>query len=433
MIVLPSLLSRHVSGFHLTQQFQASSKGSVLAIASFPISPSGWQMLAVAGHGGGYVRFWTVPPSPSEGCPVLAETANVHGGSVFALDRIAPDQSSGVRASDEYMYLVSGSFDRTAKLHRVIISDRNDVTMKTVGDLAEHTGWVRGVRVRTSGNQYALELSGKHVLSIGCNLINVWTVKPFSDQRQGFEAVRIARLDAGPSPGDPCEEDFRRHDILCLDLLGDGKSVEGKASSWIVAGLVDGTVRVFEGRFDHWQLERFSKSPYSATGNCAVVEDVQDDRPTLAFKAHSGGVTGVHKIPGSPQDFISLGHDGRWVRWHIAYSDAGVEGRRTPIFAKEREGRVPAVRTGTSEVSTETRIISSSVVTDINQKCSLVLGTTGGSMYQVDISSKDASACKEIWKDDTGKNSITSIATLGSDLVAAGTSAGSVMVFQNVN
>ena len=163
------------------------------------------------------------------------------------------------------------------------------------------------------------------VLSIGCNLINVWTIQQASASRQKHkkdssvvDVVRVARLDAGPSPDDPPQESaFRRHDILSIAVVvvvaadpssSRQQSSSSSSSSWIVAGLVDGTIRVFPANFQEW-ANRIDVSPYDATGSCdcaTTVDSLEDASPRLvpddetpcsSTNAHTGRVTCVLCIP----------------------------------------------------------------------------------------------------------------------------------------
>jgi hypothetical protein len=62
---------------------------------------------------------------------------------------------------------------------------------------------------------------------LNANLSNVW-----EDCRDETTARRLARLDAGPSPGDPEDElMFRRHDILAISTV----HYCGRAGGWDIA------------------------------------------------------------------------------------------------------------------------------------------------------------------------------------------------------
>ena len=80
------------------------------------------------------------------------------------------------------------------------------------------------------------------------------------------------------------------------------------------------------------------------------------------------------------------------------------------------------------------RISCLSVVSDGSEdnNLMLILGTVGGFLYGVCLSSSAAegSECIELWRDNKGGGSITSLATLDHGAFAAGTSTGTVMVFQ---
>ena len=76
-------------------------------------------------------------------------------------------------------------------------------------------------------------------------------------------------MDAGPSPDDLEGETFCRHDILSLAVVGDRPGGHG----YIAAGLVDGTLRVFDANFSEWAGRRLFL--YDATGSC--------DRATTAI------------------------------------------------------------------------------------------------------------------------------------------------------
>mmetsp|Transcript_4836 Transcript_4836/g.8246 ORF Transcript_4836/g.8246 Transcript_4836/m.8246 type:complete len:279 (-) Transcript_4836:703-1539(-) len=246
-----------VEALHLVHQWKAS-KGSILTAAV--VQPSvlvegeathghdnkhQQPILVAGGHADdGRIRCWRLSGGSSGGTKKETvqeiqvqggsggDGAKVHDGSIFSLTPLHTHQNVN--------YLVSGSFDRSAAIHRVDVATSSHVVTETIGRLSEHTGWVRLVEAveveslssevddeRTAGTSISL-------LSIGCNYINAWTF--LADG----EVVRIARLDAGPSPDDPPDETFRRHDMLSFAILDDDDDDNSK-EKWIVAGLVDGT------------------------------------------------------------------------------------------------------------------------------------------------------------------------------------------------
>jgi hypothetical protein len=419
----------------LQQSWQAAP-GSVLAATQ--VSLSDVKFLATAGHDGGTVKLRKLWPEDGEDgeseSPLLT-----HQGSVFALESSSPSGGN---------LLVSGSFDRSAKVQRISFNSDGVLVSKTIASLPEHTGWVRGVRIvdsdekTGSGTDKANKAdSDLFFLSIGCNLINVWTTS--SEQETSDDSKmsqRLARLDGGPSPGDPSEEPFRRHDILAIDVAQYYKSDSDDSASapWIVAGLVDGTLRVFRSRWGVWK-SRTQNLLYDSTGSCSKTVDgaEYDDLPTCSVKAHDGRVTGVHAVPHT-HFVISVGYDGCWRQWKIDLDSLSVE----------------LVASGGAVVSESTksiksRICSSAIVaqsSDSNvdateQSWSLVMGTASGQIYRVlasELGLLDPSTSELIWtEEDASITALTCIDRCGSDLqgsngifaIAAGTSKGVVRLF----
>jgi WD40 repeat protein len=395
--LLTLLLRFHlsVSALQLQQSWQASKK-SVLAVSrvmllpTSPESPTRY-LLATAGHEGGTVRFWEAP---------FGETAAVvstHKGSIFTL-------------ASQKDYLLSGSFDKSAVVQR-IQKTNTGLAFTKIATLPEHTGWVRGVQIVSSCDE------GKQFfLSIGCNLINVW-----EDCGDETTARRLARLDAGPSPGDPEDElMFRRHDILAITTLH---------SSIIVAGLVDGTLRAFEGRWKFWKDRRTPERDffYDSTGSCGKTDDDDDDRPCAAVRAHQGRVTGVHALP-YKDEFISVGHDGCWRHWRLD------KGKSSFVMLAEGDIKDP----GGDNDTNDHRICSSVLIPDKKGKeWSLVVGTFSGAIYRISLyeGKELSSKCSKIWAGTNRDCSITALTWMpleeGTEQIAvvAGNTNGLVHIF----
>mmetsp|Transcript_15607 Transcript_15607/g.34806 ORF Transcript_15607/g.34806 Transcript_15607/m.34806 type:complete len:454 (+) Transcript_15607:78-1439(+) len=406
LLILLLLLAPATStdALQLIHQWKAA-RGSILAADAFVEKQSGRPFLATGGHSDeGRIRLW-----PLGGRDLNVDTlregdgvgSRVHDGSIFSISHLRNNNCAG--GTSESSYLVSGSFDRSAAIHRVdaTLSEGDDgtvdVELETIGRLPEHTGWVRGVQAVQHSTDRAGSGDGRDavsVLSIGCNLINVWTVVGKEDDGSN-SVVRLARLDAGPSPSDPPEETFRRHDILSVAIVGGDEDNE-----WIVAGLVDGTLRVFDAKFVEWYERRNGGSPYDATGSCdcaTFVDEeggdstVEDEKPSVSAYAHEGRVTSVLDIPGT-SDFVSVGHDGMWVRWNLSH-DGATE------LSKVGEGYVPATDDGADGDADSRRICSSIIVPDGMREAEqsiLYVGTTGGRLYKADVS--DGGKCELIWK-----------------------------------
>lgn len=364
------LLRKHLAvAFQLVHQWKAS-KGSILTAAiiqpSAPVKAAVEEepILVTGGHAdGGRARCWKYSIDDSVEGETIACNQIGHTGSIFSLMVLHVRSYSRQNA----MYLVSGSFDRSAGIHR-IDTNPTGITFNTIGRLPEHTGWVRHVE---AVEERLLE-TGEDVitlLSIGCNLINACSVK------DDGEVCRIARLDAGPSPTDPVEETFRRHDILTFATVGVD---DNRKSKWIVAGLVDGTIRVFNAKFEEW-MERRGNSPYDATGSCDcfttddqdMKDTVEDEKPILAASGHAGRITNIHCIQGFPDDFVSTSYDGTWVRWRI--------NAEKKSLSKLVEGSVAKADEQINE-----RICSSTIITenDDRNKDAIYFGTSSGCLYR---------------------------------------------------
>lgn len=380
------LLCEHhlvVEALHLERHWKAS-KGSILTAAiiqpSAPVNvgveveePShshNVPILVTGGHAdSGRIRCWNYSSDDYLGGKTEPCEQEIHKGSIFSL---MPWRSC---SRQNTMYLVSGSFDRSAAIHRV--ETNWPMTFNTIGRLPEHTGWVRQVeaveeRVVETGEDAII------LLSIGCNLINLWTVKDDGD------VYRIARLDAGPSPHDPVEETFRRHDILAFAIIGLDDNSEAK---WIVAGLVDGTIRVFKAKFEEW-MKRRENSPYDATGSCDCFNSdeqdandsstVEDEKPILATSGHAGRITNIHCIQGFPTDFVSTSHDGTWVRWRI--------NAEKKSLSKLLEGSI--AKADEQIINERRRICSSTIITENEDRNNDVIyfGTSSGCLYRSSLS-----------------------------------------------
>ena len=401
IIWFPLLLHQHlffVEALNLVVHTWKASKGSILTAAIVqPLREHHQQpILVTGGHAGdGRISCWKLSNNSLEGNKKetvqeiqVGSGARIHDGSIFSM-------ASCISTHQNINYLVSGSFDRSAAIHRVDVgTSSHAVTVQTIGRLPEHTGWVRHVEAveekslspeaddeRTAGTSISL-------LSIGCNLINTWSVL------EDGEVARVARLDAGPSPNDPPEETFRRHDILTFAILGDNDG--NSKAKWIAAGLVDGSIRVFVAEFEKW-MRRRQNSPYDATGSCDcpttttttatsiafdhqdeqdMVEHVlEDEKPFLSTNCHAGRITKIHCIQGFPDDFVSTSFDGTWVRWRI---DAEMKS-----LSKLVEGSISKA----GEQKNEGRICSSTIVTentcnDRQNNMVIYLGTSSGCLYR---------------------------------------------------
>jgi len=188
-------------------------------------------------------------------------------------------------------------------------------------------------------------------LSIGCNLINVFT------SFEG-ETLRLARLDAGPSSED--EESFRRHDILCMTELSPGM---------IIAGLVDGTLRAFATRWEEWS--RRTKNPsYDATGSCKKGGLLKDDAPFARVQAHFGSrVYGVHAIKHNSDDIEQV--------WSVGEKDCCLwKIRKNETFTLV--SRVPIPLHNTNDKVGCSLLVDNRV---------LILGTALGYLYQMKLNS----------------------------------------------
>ena len=401
------------------------------------------RFLATAGHAdGGKIRFWTLPPSfifsndedrgqkEIELKNLKCESATIHNGSVFCLSLSTPNLEDRDQGSNpDSIWLVSGSFDRSASIHLVRktteddLSDQGQIALQTLGSLPEHTGWVRGVKAILLSNRPEEEIydakrmcsNSVYMLSIGCNLVNVWTFSSRSTHDLPINRIlRIARLDAGPSPDDDPAEEFRRHDILAIEIISVDRGHCACNDMWLVAGLVDGTIRVFELRWEDWfRLQASGISPYEPTGSCALPApnsgdegDVTDDSPIISIAAHDGRVTAIHAIPDTT-DFLTVGYDSKWIYWRLEDPSPNSS---EPQLAKLKEGYV----SGTKDPDKlHDRICSSAVVmldNDQGKECiegsamMLYTGTTSGSLYRTKLSSsvgfQDETAV--LWESEAG-------------------------------
>jgi WD40 repeat protein len=375
-----------ISALQLEQSWQASTK-SVLVASRVVLSPIPTQqtsplerkhryppqyLLATAGHDS-TVRLWEAPFGETAASVVISST---HKGSIFTL-------------ASHNDFLLSGSFDKSAVVQNIQKANNGTLCITKIATLPAHTGWVRGVQiVSAAGDERGKQL---FFLSIGCNLINVWEESDCGDEAT---ARRLARLDAGPSPGDPEDEMlFRRHDILAITTTDD--------CSIIVAGLVDGTLRAFGGRWKFWKDRRTPQGDfvYDGTGNCGKTDDDDDDRPCAAVRAHQGRVTGVHTLP-NKDEFISVGHDGCWRHWRLDKAKSS--------FVMLAEGDINGP--GGDYDTNDHRICSSVLVPDKENEWSLVVGTIGGAIYRIRIcEEKLSSKCSKIWAEAKRGCSITAL------------------------
>ena len=385
------------NAFQLLHQFKASS-GSILASEVLSIKEGSGLYLATAGHGdSGTVRLWPLQSilqadhNSNEEEGFSSSSLDAHQGSIFTL--------SCVRQNDD-LFVATGSFDRAAKLYQLTTDDEGMITEPLLrGILPEHTGWVRQVEailpLQSQNNNLPV------VLSIGCEYINAWTTATTNEA----SSVRIARLDAGPSPDD--HEEFRRHDILCFAVVG-----ETPAAVAIVAGLVDGTLRVFEANLNVW-MERYNNSPYDATGSCGCADDgVVDDRPRNAVNAHGGRITSVVPSAACKDTFVTASHDGRWIRWRL-----------------EEDFSLTQIVDGYIPLDDDGRRITCAECVDDD---TLFLGTNTG-CYKACLMKGGES--ERLWKSDDGSkiSSISSTTTSISDeeanLLILCTSSGDALVF----
>lgn len=463
----------------LQQSWQAAP-GSILATAQVSLSTivpvtgthgvsesriSNIKFLATAGHDGGTVTLWKLPSvwPETDGEDVYGvytgESKSLlkpHGGSVFALE-------SFPSIIDGNNILVSGSFDRSAQVQRIRFTrDNNGVdtlTSKTIASLPEHTGWVRGVRMvevdsgeigLTGINSGAVKSKSNKAdsdlffLSIGCNLINVWTTS--SDDTQLSQ--RLARLDGGPSPLDPLDEPFRRHDILAIDVAKHYKSDNDNDSSfspWIVAGLVDGTLRVFKTKWGVWK-SRTRNLLYDSTGSCSKTVDgaENDELPICSIQAHDGRVTGVHAVA-CTNFVVSVGYDGFWRQWKIDLDLKSVElvAFGHVIGGSENNNNPTKNRICSSAIVPQSADSDSDAYATATDQApwSLIMGTAGGQIYRVlasELGLLKPSTSELIWSEKDasitaltyiGKCATDSPGTNGIFTIAAGTSKGVVRLF----
>ena len=391
--------SKQQPHFPIRHQFNALSKPKkgVLSIVPLPLPPSEENdnnvlIVAVAGHDGGHLNLWDISSSDDDDDrpPHRISFADhrIHQGSIFALH---VSGSSGKDTDINSVGLISGSFDRSSSWHQLtFISNEGkvEVQKKLVGQLPEHTGWARQVKGMSILEEDGQDINTYNInLSIGCNLINVWTAIEANDNDNGTTTtatLRIARLDAGPSPDDDPQEDaFRRHDILCLDVL-----MREDNKSYIVAGLVDGSVRLFDVSSKEWTKqilgimgkENNNRNTLDATGGCRPFENYEDERPLLSFYAHEKGtrVCNVHAMYNSDR-FVTVGYDGQWIVWKIK----SIKDNHSQQQVKN-DDMVERICSGTSE--NNDRIVSSCVFhrkEKENGDGILFFATVEGKIYQV--------------------------------------------------
>ena len=269
---------RMVSGDTAEPSWQAHD-GGVLALRV--ASPN---LLLSAGHDR-KVKAWRIEHGErvrSSSFSLVGE----HQGSIFALDV-------------KHGRVITGSFDRSAAIWTlppgILDSDatmpRQEAELPTAVVLGEHTGWVRDAL-----------LSKSHALSIGCNLVNVWTPGESSDGTW----PRLCLLDAGPSPG---EEPWRRHDILRIAL--------DPTEQWLFASLNDGSLRAWPAS-RVFAAEDTEDNALDQTSTARVEKGVEQGvAPTAATRAHRGRVTALlsHSLAlaahTEPRTVVlSAGHDG---------------------------------------------------------------------------------------------------------------------------
>ena len=137
-----------VEALHLERHWRAS-KGSILTAAIIQTSNVGVEVeepshshdvpiLVTGGHAdSGRIRCWNYSSDDHlEGKTQICEQ-EIHRGSIFSL------MAWRSCCRQNTIYLVSGSFDRSAAIHRA--DTYWPVTFNTIGRLPEHTGWVRRV------------------------------------------------------------------------------------------------------------------------------------------------------------------------------------------------------------------------------------------------------------------------------------------------
>ena len=160
---------------------------------------------------------------------------------------------------------------------------------------------------------------GPFALSVGCNYLNVWAPSLGRPEANAEPPKRLVRLETGPSPDDPTDEPFRRHDILCADVSDDG--------SIIAAGLVDGSLRFWEANWPKWWADEQPRDYDRYTGACGSSSSSssssgsssssKDEVPLASIaRAHEGRVVGIHAIPGTRgMDWVTVARNGQWRFW----------------------------------------------------------------------------------------------------------------------
>lgn len=399
-------------------------KGRVLAMARVRVPDTNATVLATAGHDRGSVRLWRTPLS-AERLPVEKADAvfDAHpSGPIFTL---SGGEGGGSGADG---LLCSGSFDRAATVTRL----GADLAAQPLATLPEHTGWVRGVSVIALGGDGNTD-DPFFATSIGCNLVNVWTTSGADAGAGGAGGVvepplRVARLDGGPSPDDPADEPFRRHDILCTALSQSdnyNRNHNHQPPAWLVAGLVDGSLRAWRCRWPAWRARATltttstttsttrtpditttsssaaASTPFDATGGCGGGADF-DERPAASLgRAHEGRVTGCHWCPDNRSNnndeeggsFLTVGRDGHWWRWRLEGSEEDDEGG-TGAFRKVGGGSVQ----GCISASTLVPPPESE-----EETCwSLVMGTTAGVVYTQPLSPDPPPESEVVWAASDG-------------------------------
>ena len=384
-------------------------------------------------------------------------------------------------------------------------------TFSSSWTLPEHTGWVRKVKliqyntetddIITNNNKMQFDgcrsrqslsnddddsekVTGymkenavmNFCLSIGCNLVNVWIPATTTDvigldpesrdqsiphQEEGTPPVaeaadptttshRLARLDGGPSPNDT--EEFRRHDIVSMEVLvlkssSSNGNRNKKGNSIIVAGLVDGTLRAWKGRWNYWLQRRNENGEYvyDATGSCcnnlssnvcSVEEGDQkgsqrekndgsyDDKPCASVHAHEDRVIGIHACyydedsNGDENDatsnvgtFISVARNGCWGLWRIPTEEE--EGNQGNNNANGFDLLSNGSMFSTDDFNADEQRICSSAVACFGTHAVLYAGTTNGRIYSVTIAKEETTSSSKrlAWKEDEEFNQEATTAT----------------------
>lgn len=156
---------------------------------------------------------------------------------------------------------------------------------------------------------------------------------------------------------------------------------------WIVAGLTDGSLRAWRGRWCFWQERRSAAGGviYDSTGSCDGCD--ADDRPCAAVHAHDARAIAVHALPDrDSHEFISVGRDGSWRHWMLDIKKPRfVEVAGGDLIHAQRE------KEGDTRNDLKGPTFCSSMLVPLQQgtaRCrwSLVAGTNTGELYRIHFS-----------------------------------------------